>query len=207
MNNIRRFLLAAGFALSAWTLSLLGQSQGDGAAALIKKRVVVSAAPMPPLPAAIVIPPDTNYATFYFSATATDTNGLESDYSNEVVYTNRYSSYSETVALAWDRSPGTNVITKYSVYYGGASRTYTNVTKAGTNLTAIVRLAPEPPTNFVLTVTATGGATNIFWASSLKGTRMALNTTNYVATNLPAPRYFWGRGKRGNQVLITGRWQ
>ena len=43
-----------------------------------------------------------------------------------------------SVTLAWDASPGTNVIVNYNVYYGVASRTYTNVTAAGTNLTVAV---------------------------------------------------------------------
>ena len=43
-----------------------------------------------------------------------------------------------SVTLAWDKSPGTNVITNYYVYYGVASATYTNKVMAGTNLTAIV---------------------------------------------------------------------
>jgi len=43
-----------------------------------------------------------------------------------------------SVTLAWNPSPGTNVITNYSVYYGVASRTYTNSVSARTNLTATV---------------------------------------------------------------------
>ena len=43
-----------------------------------------------------------------------------------------------TVTLAWDPSPGTNVIANYNLYYGVASATYTNVVAAGTNLTVSV---------------------------------------------------------------------
>lgn len=43
-----------------------------------------------------------------------------------------------SVTLAWDASPGTNVIVNYKVYYGVASRTYTNAVSAGTNLTVAV---------------------------------------------------------------------
>ena len=43
-----------------------------------------------------------------------------------------------TVTLAWDASPGTNVIANYKVYYGVASATYTNTVAAGTNLTVSV---------------------------------------------------------------------
>jgi hypothetical protein len=43
-----------------------------------------------------------------------------------------------TVTLAWDPSPGTNVIANYKVYYGTASGTYTNSVSAGTNLTVSV---------------------------------------------------------------------
>ena len=43
-----------------------------------------------------------------------------------------------SVTLAWDPSPGTNVITNYKVYLGTSSRTYTNSVSAGTNLTLTV---------------------------------------------------------------------
>lgn len=43
-----------------------------------------------------------------------------------------------SVTLAWDKSPGTNVIANYNVYYGPSTRTYTNVVAAGTNLTVTV---------------------------------------------------------------------
>lgn len=43
-----------------------------------------------------------------------------------------------SVTLAWDKSPGTNVIVNYNVYYGVTSATYTNVVSAGTNLTVAV---------------------------------------------------------------------
>jgi fibronectin type 3 domain-containing protein len=43
-----------------------------------------------------------------------------------------------SVTLAWDKSPGTNVIAKYNIYYGPSSGTYTNVQSAGTNLTTTV---------------------------------------------------------------------
>lgn len=42
------------------------------------------------------------------------------------------------VTLAWDKSPGTNVIVNYKVYYGVASATYTNSVSSGTNLTVTV---------------------------------------------------------------------
>ncbi len=43
-----------------------------------------------------------------------------------------------TVTLAWDASPGTNIIVNYKIYYGVASATYSNSVSAGTNLTATV---------------------------------------------------------------------
>jgi hypothetical protein len=44
----------------------------------------------------------------------------------------------QSVTLAWDPSPGTNVIANYNVYYGVASATYTNVVAAGTNNTVSI---------------------------------------------------------------------
>jgi len=43
-----------------------------------------------------------------------------------------------SVTLAWDPSPGTNKIVNYKVWWGVATRNYTNSISAGTNLTAIV---------------------------------------------------------------------
>ena len=42
------------------------------------------------------------------------------------------------VSLAWDASAGTNVIARYKIYWGVATRTYTNSVSAGTNLTCTV---------------------------------------------------------------------
>ena len=138
--------------------------------------------------------------TWYFAATAVATNGLESDYSSEVSFstTNRH----VAVTLAWDPSPGTNTGLRYNIYTGGASRTYTNTASAGTNLTLMVALYPPPLTNTLLTVTGTLGATNLAWASSLRGPWMLLGTTNYTGTNVPSPRFYRGVGKQGNKVTI-----
>jgi hypothetical protein len=43
-----------------------------------------------------------------------------------------------TVSLVWDPSSGTNVIAGYKIYFGAASRTYTNVISAGTATTLSV---------------------------------------------------------------------
>jgi hypothetical protein len=43
-----------------------------------------------------------------------------------------------SVTLAWNPSPGTNVIANYNVYYGVASAAYTNVVAAGTNTTVSI---------------------------------------------------------------------
>ncbi len=53
-----------------------------------------------------------------------------------------------TVTLAWDASPGTNVIANYNLYYGVASATYTNVVAAGTNLTVSVSNLVEGTTYY-----------------------------------------------------------
>lgn len=45
---------------------------------------------------------------------------------------------SVTLTLAWDPSPGTNVIANYKVYYGVASATYTNAVATGANTTVSI---------------------------------------------------------------------
>lgn len=76
------------------------------------------------------------------------------------------------VQLAWDSSPGTNVITNYSVYYGPATFTYTNKVVTGTNLTATVSNLVRGSTYF-FSATATSSigleSTNsneVVWTSS-----------------------------------------
>lgn len=170
--------------------------------------IVTSSLPLPLLPQ---IPVQFYTNTWYFAATAQDNHGLESDFSSEVSVTNVFSDTNPPIfqaTLAWDPSPGTNVITNYSVYWGSNSRIYTNFVSDGTNLTVVVPLLKPPPpplTNCVLKVTTTG--TNLYRATSLKGLWSALNTTNYTVTNLPAPCYFRGKGSRGNTVSISSRMQ
>ena len=109
---------------------------------------VISTASGFQLPKLIVIPPKTNY--YYFAATATDTYNLESDYSNECVLTN--TAHYPIVGLAWGKSPGTNIITNYKIYWGPSTKIYTNSVSAGTNLTITISLVPPPKTNCVITL-------------------------------------------------------
>ena len=91
--------------------------------------------------------------TWFFAATAYSAEGLESDYSSEVSFT-IIGSPAGTVTLAWDASsPATNVA-GYNVYVGGASRTYTNILNAGTNLTKTVQLGEVLSTNLVISLKA-----------------------------------------------------
>ena len=63
-----------------------------------------------------------------------------------------------TVTLAWDPSPGTNIIANYNVYYGAASRTYTNTVSAGTNTTVSISNLVEGTTYyFAATAVDTAG--------------------------------------------------
>lgn len=179
-------------------------SQGDGSRLLISKWSVKAVRTTMPRPYFIIIPPATN--TYYFTATATDRNGLESDYSNEVScrLTNQYQS---AVTLAWDASSGTNVITNYAIYIGGLSRTYTNRVNAGTNLTKTVYVGNPRLTNVVITVTSQN-ATNLQWCSRIGQPWTLLGATNWTATN-PTPR-FWramGRSTTPGKAFISSRWQ
>jgi len=61
----------------------------------------------------------------------------------------------QSVTLAWDPSPGTNVIANYNVYYGVASATYTNVVAAGTNSTVSISNLVNG-TTYYLAATAVG---------------------------------------------------
>lgn len=91
----------------------------------------------------LLSPPSTpSYNYYYFAATCTDTKGLESDYSNEVCLETT-NCPPLTVALAWDKSPGTNVITNYTIYEGPDTRTYTQQVNVGLCLTGSVTIHPR----------------------------------------------------------------
>jgi hypothetical protein len=64
-----------------------------------------------------------------------------------------------TVTLAWDLSPTTNGIPNtYKVYWGVATRTYTNSVSAGTNLmVSVTNLARGSTYYFAATALATNG--------------------------------------------------
>ena len=62
-----------------------------------------------------------------------------------------------SVKLAWDPSPGTNVIANYNVYCGVVSATYTNVVAAGTNTTVSISNLVAG-TTYYFAVTAVGSS-------------------------------------------------
>jgi DNA-binding CsgD family transcriptional regulator len=99
-------------------------------------------ADVPPAPPALAVSNRPTVYTWYFSATATATNGLESDFSNEVSVS--VTNARALVELAWETV--TNRGATYTVYTGFAPRTYTNATPAGTNTRATVQVGrPIPP--------------------------------------------------------------
>ena len=79
-----------------------------------------------------------------------------------------------TVTLAWDASPGTNIIAAYKVYYGVAGRMYTNVLSAGTKLTLSV-------SNLVV------GQTYYFAATAVDTSGQESDYSNEVSTLIAPP--------------------
>jgi len=170
--------------------------QGDGASALIAKAgSLVPAAPPGPTPKPIFPP-------FYFVVTATATNGLESNYSNEAIFTNTIPGLKTNVTLGWDASVSDLPISNYTIFMGRVSGVYTNRFNAGTNLALSVSLYGPRLTNWILFVTTTN-ATNLAMSDSLSGPWTLLNTNNWTATNPPAPRFFLGVGESENRVMIS----
>lgn len=149
------------------------------------------------LPMVIIILPSDPDVEF-FSATAYNEYG-ESDFSNEVAFTNSLNK--SFIDLAWSSSASTNV-SGYRIHSGWYSGQYTNVYDAGTNLSVVVPIYGWPLTNWSITVTATNGATNIVRSSSTRGPWTNLNSISWTATNPVSPLFFRGIGKSGNRVLI-----
>jgi hypothetical protein len=86
-----------------------------------------------------------------------------------------------TVTLAWDPSPGTNVIANYNLYYGVASATYTNVVAAGTNTTVSVsNLVAGATYYFAATAVDTNGLESDY--STEVSTLIPINVTNQPPT-------------------------
>jgi hypothetical protein len=131
-----------------------------------------------------LVPP----AVWYFAATATDSDGLESDYSNELVWTNTIGA--SRIMCAWDAPSSTNSITNYTVFRGLASGSYTFApVHAGTNLSVIFWLVRAPKTNRVVHVSSVN-ATGMWTAATLDGPWIQVAATNVSLTN-PAPSQFW----------------
>jgi len=78
------------------------------------------------------------------------------------------------VTLAWDPSPGTNVIGNYRVYYGVASGVYTNSQSAGTAMTLTI-------TNLIR------GATYWFAATATSTNGLESDYSSQVSATIPAP--------------------
>lgn len=79
-----------------------------------------------------------------------------------------------TVTVAWDPSPGTNVIARYNIYYGVGSREYTNVVSAGTSTTLTI-------SNLVR------GAIYYFAATAVDTFGLESDFSTEVSCTIPAP--------------------
>lgn len=157
--------------------------------------------PEPPSPKILASPP----RVYYFTATAIDTLGQESEFSNEVPFTNR-APLARLVTLAWDHSPSTNPLANYRLLWGTNSRAYfSNTLFAGTATTGTVRILPPILSNLVITVSTSGGSvTSLASSASWRGPWTNLNCTNWAATNPGGTRYFRGLARKaGGRILIS----
>jgi hypothetical protein len=149
------------------------------------KSLSVASAPMPPEPSTNVskavihhVPPTTN--TFYFAITAYTFDGLESPYSNEIRYDLVTPPYHSAI-LGWqlDTNP---IVEGYYIYYGAASRTYTNQIDAGfTNQFQVTLI------HTVIGFKKTLGITNpapgfLTWKTNLDDKGKWIGTTNRSVT-------------------------
>ena len=119
-----------------------------------------------------------------------------------------------SVTLAWDPSPGTNVISHYNIYYGSDSGNYTSVVNAGSALTCTIsNLIGATTYYFAATAVDTAGlesdyssevstciigtnilvritsvnATNLQWSQTLSGPWNLIGATNWTGTNMVGP--------------------
>lgn len=171
-------------------------TQGLGSADLIARQKATHKRVLLPRPLAPLV------RTWYFAATATDSSGLESDFSNEVAYTN-WTRTNVVLTLAWDHNPGENVVTNYTIYKGLASGNYPWRYYAQTNRTLTIPIYGFPLSNVVITVVASN-ATQLMFKDGLRGTWFTLLTNYWRATNPPSPRFFRSLGTNsGSRVFIN----
>ena len=133
--------------------------------------------------------------TFYFAATASDTDGLESDYSEEVHWI-RTNGGPRSVTLAWD-SCGDNTI---KIYWGVAPGDYNHTVDVGPVTEATIELLPPPLTNCVVSVSATGP--DMEWSFFPDGPWVWMLSNTWTETNPPAPMLFF----RGQGASVSTRW-
>jgi len=185
-----------------------GATQGDGARLLVRwvKASQLPTPSLPPVPTAVRAVPVVREE--HFAATATGTNGLESDYSKEAVLT--VSNRIQTVTCAWD-APESNAIAYYTLYQGTAAGCYTNSVKTPTTQ-ATIQVNPPVPSNLVVTVTSTG-CTNLQYRQAVGATWTGwalLGRTNLEVTNPIYTAREWrgvGRPAAVKRVAITEDWQ
>lgn len=127
-------------------------------------------------------PVRTNYA--YVVATAYDTNGVESDYSDELTapYTGN------TLAIAWDPSPSDG-IAGYNLYWGTNSGLYRWRANAGTNLEYGFVVVPQPPVTNVYRVFMQTATNSPLWFTDSPSGPIA--TVTNVSTSGNVPNVFW----------------
>lgn len=187
--------IAAALAVSASTVIAAKRLQSPKGAEQYPARKRL-AAPAALLPKAAVIPPTMRWIT----------NRLAWDYPTNWdqvasinLYRGNYTNFTVT----------NNVGKVLTVTVTRTNDQYFAVTAVGTNgeesvFSNIIRI---PPTNLIVHVYVSGGATNIYHAVSLSGPWSRLNTTNYWVTNQTGTHYYRGRGKAGNRVYIASQSQ
>lgn len=145
---------------------------------------VVAQAPALPTVTPVVYP-------YHFAATATGTNDLTSDYSNELLWTNVSSqSY---VILRWDPSPGDIPVAYYSVHWWRTASIFTNNSDVGTNRQLTVSLKVPALTNRIIYITSLN-ATNIRYRP-YGGLWNLCGWTNRTLTNPPVGLQYQGMGR------------
>ena len=145
------------------------------------------------------------YPTFFFVATATSTNGLESEYSNEIAWQYTKENPWRVLNVAWNPSATNGSISNYSVFFGRSPGAYTNRTECGTNLSATVRVLPPRLTNVVVTIQTVNG-TNLAWSESLKGLWKSIGATSVTFTN-PIGNRLWKAVGKNSRIQVSTKWQ
>ena len=143
-----------------------------------------------------MIAPRNTYVTsvFHFAATSYTTNGAESAFSSECVWSNTVTNgHTYSVTLAWDKVTNGIIPDGYRVYEGKIAFQYGTNWDAGNTNQLTVNVYPVGyKLNHYYQMSWRGRGMDIWASPDLKAwSQLFYDTNSFMLTNPPGPSIFW----------------